>query len=128
MRANGSVKLRHVGDPSGPLYNLSDARGAALRETSIALCRALSARHALAGILGRFMDNFVAWLQTPEFLVIVGFHLFVILMLALDLGVFQRKAHAVSMKEAGIWSAVWVALAFVFAFLIWQYWHLWRPP
>ncbi len=35
-------------------------------------------------------------------------------MLALDLGVFQRKAHAVSVKEAAIWSAVWIALALLF--------------
>ncbi|MCK6460509.1 MAG: TerC family protein [Planctomycetes bacterium] len=35
-------------------------------------------------------------------------------MLAIDLGVFHRKAHAVGLKEAGIWSAVWVALAIVF--------------
>ena len=35
-------------------------------------------------------------------------------MLAVDLGVFHRKAHEVSLKEAGIWSTVWVALAAVF--------------
>jgi tellurite resistance protein TerC len=39
---------------------------------------------------------------------------FVIGMLVIDLGVFHRKAHEVSLKEAGIWSAVWVALAMVF--------------
>ena len=44
----------------------------------------------------------------------VAFNAFVLAMLALDLGVFHRKAHAVSMREAGIWSAVWVALALVF--------------
>ncbi len=35
-------------------------------------------------------------------------------MLALDLGVFNRKAHTVSVREAGIWTAVWVSLALVF--------------
>ena len=35
-----------------------------------------------------------------------GFIVFVLLMLALDLGVFHRKAHAVSFKEAAIWSCV----------------------
>jgi tellurite resistance protein TerC len=35
-------------------------------------------------------------------------------MLALDLGVFHRKAHAVSIKEASIWSVVWIALAMAF--------------
>jgi tellurite resistance protein TerC len=44
----------------------------------------------------------------------VGFIAFVLAMLAIDLGVFHKKAHEVSLKEAGIWSAVWVALAIVF--------------
>lgn len=39
----------------------------------------------------------------------------VFVMLALDLGVFHRRAHVVSFKEAAIWSAVWVSLALVFA-------------
>lgn len=43
-----------------------------------------------------------------------GFLVFVLAMLAIDLGVFHRKAHAVSLKEAGTWSAVWVALAGIF--------------
>lgn len=44
----------------------------------------------------------------------VGFNIFVLAMLALDLGVFHRSAHTVTAKEAGIWSVVWVALALVF--------------
>ena len=43
-----------------------------------------------------------------------GFIAFVLAMLAVDLGVFHKKAHEVSLKEAGIWSAVWVALAVLF--------------
>ncbi|MEO5860083.1 MAG: TerC family protein [Pyrinomonadaceae bacterium] len=43
-----------------------------------------------------------------------GFLLFVFFMLAIDLGVFNRKAHVVSFKEAATWSAVWVALALAF--------------
>ena len=50
-----------------------------------------------------------------------GFTVFVLAMLALDLGVFNRKAHAVSFREAAIWSAVWVTLALVFNFLFYQY-------
>jgi tellurite resistance protein TerC len=46
----------------------------------------------------------------------VGFIAFVLAMLALDLGVFHRKAHEVRPREAGIWTAVWVALALLFAF------------
>lgn len=43
-----------------------------------------------------------------------GFLIFVLIMLALDLGVFNRKAHAVTFKEATIWSIVWVTLALIF--------------
>ena len=43
-----------------------------------------------------------------------GFIAFVLAMLALDLGVFHRKAHEVSLREAVGWSAVWVALALLF--------------
>jgi tellurite resistance protein TerC len=49
------------------------------------------------------------------------FLLFVLLMLALDLGVFNRKAHVVSFKEATVWSIVWVALALAFNFIFYQY-------
>jgi tellurite resistance protein TerC len=50
-----------------------------------------------------------------------GFGIFILLMLALDLGVLNRKAHAVTYKEAAAWSAVWVSLAMVFAALVfWQ--------
>lgn len=44
----------------------------------------------------------------------IGFNLFVLAMLAIDLGVFHRKAHTVSIKEAAIWSGVWITLAMVF--------------
>jgi tellurite resistance protein TerC len=44
----------------------------------------------------------------------IGFHIFIFLMLALDLGVFHRKTHTVSMREALSWSAVWISLALAF--------------
>lgn len=44
----------------------------------------------------------------------LGFNVFVLFMLALDLGVFHRKAHAISLKEATIWSIVWISLALIF--------------
>ncbi|MBL9214788.1 MAG: TerC family protein [Opitutaceae bacterium] len=47
-----------------------------------------------------------------------GFLGFVGLMLALDLGVFNRKAHVVSLKEALAWCAVWFGLAMAFNLLI----------
>lgn len=42
------------------------------------------------------------------------FNLFVLAMLAIDLGVFHRKAHEVKLKEALIWSGVWISLALIF--------------
>jgi tellurite resistance protein TerC len=48
----------------------------------------------------------------------VGFLTFVAAMLALDLGVFNRKAHEVSLKEALMWCAVWFSLAMTFNLLI----------
>ncbi|ABF89789.1 membrane protein, TerC family [Myxococcus xanthus DK 1622] len=48
-----------------------------------------------------------------------GFIAFVIAMLALDLGVFHRKAHVVKFKEALGWSALWVSLALVFGAGVW---------
>jgi tellurite resistance protein TerC len=50
-----------------------------------------------------------------------GFTLFVLLFLALDLGVFHKKAHEVSFKEASIWTAFWIGCALVFNFLFYQY-------
>ncbi|MEW5800148.1 MAG: TerC family protein [Bacteroidota bacterium] len=55
------------------------------------------------------------------------FNLFVLLMLALDLGVFHKQSHEVKMKEALIWSAVWITLALVFNSLIYYYWD-WMSP
>lgn len=46
---------------------------------------------------------------------------FVLLMLVLDLGVFHRKAHEVSFKEATVWSVVWVSLALAFNYLLYHY-------
>lgn len=45
----------------------------------------------------------------------VGFTTFVLIMLALDLGVFHRHAHAVKPREAGMWVAIWMSLALLFA-------------
>lgn len=42
------------------------------------------------------------------------FNLFVIVMLAIDLGIFHRKDHEVKLKEALIWSGVWISLAMIF--------------
>ena len=50
------------------------------------------------------------------------FNIFVLGMLALDLGVFHRKAHEIKFKEAIIWSIVWILLALVFNVLVY-FWH-----
>ena len=57
----------------------------------------------------------------------LGFTGFVLLLLALDLGVFHREAHEVSFREAATWSVVWVALALGFNFLLYQF-ALWKFP
>jgi tellurite resistance protein TerC len=51
----------------------------------------------------------------------LGFILFVLVILALDLGVFHKKAHEVSFKEASIWTGVWISLALVFNYLFYLY-------
>jgi tellurite resistance protein TerC len=57
----------------------------------------------------------------------VGFNLFVLAMLALDLGVFHRKSHAVSGREALAWSVVWITLSLVFNAVIYFYWDQMMP-
>src|SRR5437762_2267741 len=47
-----------------------------------------------------------------------GFCAFILIMLAIDLGVFNRKPHEISYKNAAIWSAIWIALAMIFAGLL----------
>ena len=44
----------------------------------------------------------------------VGFNALILVLLAIDLGVFNRKAHAVSVREGLGWSALWVSLAVLF--------------
>lgn len=56
-----------------------------------------------------------------------AFLTFVLGLLALDLGVFHRKAHKVEMKEALVWSAIWICLALLFNFGIFQFWHIVQP-
>ncbi len=48
----------------------------------------------------------------------LGFNLFILGMLALDLGLFHRQAHAVRVREALIWTAVWIVLALLFNLVI----------
>lgn len=54
----------------------------------------------------------------------IGFTVFVLAMLALDLGVFHRKAHEIRAREALLWSIVWIALALLFNTGI----YIWHGP
>ncbi|MEN9355387.1 MAG: inner membrane protein alx [Fibrobacterota bacterium] len=56
-----------------------------------------------------------------------AFTAFIVGLLALDLGVFHRKAHTVTVKESLIWSVVWISLGLAFGAGLWQY-ALWRLP
>ena len=58
------------------------------------------------------MDNIWLW---------VGFNVFVLFMLALDLGVFNRKAHVISVREATFWSILWVVVALAFNVGVYYY-------
>ncbi|HET9298020.1 MAG TPA: TerC family protein [Candidatus Binatia bacterium] len=58
-------------------------------------------------------DRLVLW---------ITFNVFVLGMLAIDLGIFHRKAHAVSIKEAATWSTVWVVLSLIFNAGIYYAW------
>src|SRR6266481_209738 len=51
----------------------------------------------------------------------VGFNLFVLLALALDLGVFHRKAHKIKFGEAAFGSALWISLALIFGWCVWHW-------
>lgn len=51
----------------------------------------------------------------------LGFTAFVLLLLALDLGIFHREAHEVSFKESLTWSVIWISLALLFNFLFYKY-------
>ena len=48
----------------------------------------------------------------------IGFNVFVVIMLSLDLGVFHKTMHKVPVKEAVIWTSVWITLAMIFNVLI----------
>jgi len=48
----------------------------------------------------------------------VGFSVFILLMLSLDLGLFNRQAHTIRYREAAVWSSIWIALAMIFAGIV----------
>lgn len=67
------------------------------------------------------MENIILFPLADYWLFYVGFTAFVLMMLALDLGVFHRDAHEVTFKESLTWSIVWISLALIFNFLFFKY-------
>jgi tellurite resistance protein TerC len=59
-----------------------------------------------------------------EIAIWTGFTLFVLVMLIVDLGVFHRRAHVVTLKESLVWCGVWIGLALLFNVGI----YFWRGP
>lgn len=59
--------------------------------------------------------------MTEQLWLWIGFNLFVLAMLALDLGVFHRKAHVVSFRESVIWTVAWITLALLFNLGVWHF-------
>src|SRR5205807_8019245 len=47
----------------------------------------------------------------------IGFCLFILAMLAIDLGVFNLRPHEITLKNAATWTVIWIALALIFAAL-----------
>ncbi len=62
-------------------------------------------------------------METPMIFWVL-FNVFVLMMLALDLGVFNRKSHVISFREAMSWTVVWIFLALVFNGIL----YYWRGP
>jgi tellurite resistance protein TerC len=58
----------------------------------------------------------------PDIFYWIFFNVFVLIILALDLGVFHRKDHAITFKESITWTVVWITLALIFNFII----YLWQ--
>ncbi|SYZ74524.1 conserved membrane hypothetical protein [Candidatus Zixiibacteriota bacterium] len=52
----------------------------------------------------------------------IGFNILILILLALDLGVFHRKDHTISVKEGFVWSIIWIIVAFAFNFVV----YLWK--
>lgn len=56
--------------------------------------------------------------MASNYIFFIGFFVFIVFMLAMDLGVFHKKDHVIGIKEAAIWTGIWVALAMAFGMII----------
>jgi tellurite resistance protein TerC len=70
------------------------------------------------------MNELIQGILANKILLWGGFNLLVIVLLAIDLGIFHRKDHAISVKEGLVWSAIWIAVALVFNLLV----YFWKGP
>ena len=59
--------------------------------------------------------------MSAQFWLWIGFAAFMLAALSLDLGVFHRKQHVVGMREALVWSVVWIVVALIFNWGIWLF-------
>ena len=59
-------------------------------------------------------------IHLSEFIFLGGFVLFIAAILVVDMLVIDKKAHEVSLREAGIWTAVWITLALAFSAFLWM--------
>src|ERR1700744_2631390 len=62
--------------------------------------------------------------MSNELIFILAFVIFIFLMMAADLGLFGKSEKPVSLKQAGLMSAVWIAFALSFYALLYNYGHL----
>jgi tellurite resistance protein TerC len=69
-------------------------------------------------VTGRMLFYFQMHSFATSTLAWVGFCTFILIMLAIDLGVFNRKPHEITTRNAAVWSVVWVTLAIIFAALL----------
>ncbi len=65
-----------------------------------------------------FCTLFLVYIKMSRYLFFGAFMVFIVVMLALDLGVFHKKDHVIKVKEAAAWTAVWVLLALGMAALL----------
>jgi tellurite resistance protein TerC len=82
--------------------------------------------HAISSLLMLAQDAAAATGSDKTLWAYIAFLALVLAFLALDLGVFHREAHEVSMKEAGIWSVIWLSCGIAFSgFVYMAYEHHW---
>ena len=56
--------------------------------------------------------------MASNYIFLIGFMVFIVVMLAMDLGLFHRKDHVIGLKEAATWTGIWIGLAMLFGLLI----------